>query len=411
MANSRTGVKAALRSRNIRQNARRNRETIAKLRPSMIETKAVGTQPDIASQPRGSLHQPPLVSIVIPAYNAAGYIPATLDSAFAQTLSDYEIIVVNDGSPDTPLLEEALQPYLGKIRYIKQENRGPSNARNTGIQASRGKYVWFPNHLANQIAIFESDPALGLVYANGVQIRDDQPVGVSFDRTPQSLPVNFDSLLREQSTVNTSSAVVAREALLEAGMFDEQFRRCEDYDLWLRLAAAGVRMTFTREIQIAHRPANGLAASGDLMKQALIAVYQKALATQKLTEEQTSVVRAKIANISLAIQFERAKQFLLEGKFAEAVECTDRAKEITPLWKLRLAKLGLRLFPHVLQSLYRAHLRRVENRKRAQREESLKLAGFANRTIDDVARTGSAAVSAAVRRASRPPREGAMPPG
>jgi len=71
---------------------------------------------------------------------------------------------VNDGSPDTPLLEEALQPYLGRIRYIKQENRGPSNARNTGIQASRGKYVafldsddlWFPNHLANQIAIFES---------------------------------------------------------------------------------------------------------------------------------------------------------------------------------------------------------------------------------------------------------------
>jgi hypothetical protein len=167
-------------------------------------------------------------------------------------------------------------------------------------------------------------------------------------------------------------------------MFDEQFRRCEDYDLWLRLAAAGVRMTFTREIQIAHRPANGLAASGDLMKQALIAVYQKTLATQKLSEEQTSVVREKIANISLAIQFERAKQFLLEGKFSEAVECIDRAKAITPLWKLRVAELGLRLFPHLLQSLYRAHLRRVEKRKRVQREESLKLAGFANGTIDGV---------------------------
>jgi hypothetical protein len=223
--------------------------------------------------------------------------------------------------------------------------------------------------------------------------------------------VNFDSLLREQATVNTSSAVVSREALVAAGMFDEQFRRCEDYDLWLRLAAAGVRMTFTREIQIAHRPANGLAASGDLMKQALIAVYQKILATQNLTEEQASVVHAKIANISLAIQLERAKQFLLEGKFAEAVKCIDRAKEIAPLWNLRVAELGMRLFPHVLQSLYRVHLRRVENRKRAQREESLKLAGFANRTIDGVTRTGTTAVSAAVSRASRPPGEGAAPSG
>ena len=168
MANSRTGVKAALPSRNIRQNARRNRETIAKLRPSMIETKAVGTQPDIASQPRGSLHQPPLVSVVIPAYNAASYITATLDSAFAQTLSDYEIIVVNDGSPDTPLLEEALQPYLGKIRYIKQENRGPSNARNTGIQASRGKYVAFLDsdyeHQKAQLDLLNTTGDLGRLF-------------------------------------------------------------------------------------------------------------------------------------------------------------------------------------------------------------------------------------------------------
>src|ERR1700740_1201806 len=93
-------------------------------------------------------------------------------------------------------------------------------------------------------------------------------LGVSFDRTPQSLPVNFDSLLREQSTVNTSSAVVSREALVEAGMLDEQIRRCEDYDLWLRLAAAGVRMTFTREIQIAHRPAKGLGAPRGFLQSA-----------------------------------------------------------------------------------------------------------------------------------------------
>lgn len=369
------------------------RGAIEELRERMTESEVMGTQLDIDSQTRGSLDHTPLISVVIPAYNAAAYLPATLDSVLLQNFSNYEIIVVNDGSPDTPELEKALQPYFGKLRYIKQENRGPSSARNTGIRAARGKYVafldsddiWLPKHLANQMAMLESNPSLGLVYANGVQIRDERPIGVSFDRTPQSLPVNFDSLLREQSTVNTSSAVVSRDALVKAGMFDEQFRRCEDYDLWLRLAAAGVRMTFTREIQIAHRPANGLAASGDLMKQALIAVYQKTLATQKLTEVQTAVARAKIANISQAIEFERAKQFLLEGKFGEAVDCIDRAKAITPLWKLRVVKLGLRLSPHLLQSLYRGHLRRVERRKLARRERSLKLAGFANGRIDGLA--------------------------
>ena len=361
--------------------------------PEDAETKTVSTQPEIDAQAHGSWEQGPLVSVVIPAYNAAAYLPATLDSVLAQTFSNYEIIVINDGSPDSPELEKVLRPYFGKIRYIQQENRGPSSARNTGIAAARGQYVafldsddiWLPKHLANQMAMFASDPSLGLVYANGVHIRDERPVGVSFDRTPQSLPVNFDSLLREQSTVNTSSTVVSRAALVQAGMFDEQFRRCEDYDLWLRLAAAGVHMTFTREIQIAHRPANGLAASGDLMKQALIAVYQKTLATQKLTEQQTSVARAKIENLSMAIQLERAKEFLLEGKFGEAVDCVDRAKATTPSWKLRVAGLGLRLSPHLLQSLYRAHLRRVERRKLARREQSLKVAGFANGRIDGLA--------------------------
>jgi hypothetical protein len=137
----------------------------------------------------------------------------------------------------------------------------------------------------------------------------------------------------------------------------------------------------------------------------------KDLGHAKTNRGTTFVVRAKIASISLAIQFERAKQFLLEGKFGDALDCIEHAKAITPLWKLRLAELGLRLFPHLLQSLYRAHLRRVENRKRAQREESLKLAGFANRTIDGVTRTSSAAVSAAVRRASRSPGERAAPSG
>jgi hypothetical protein len=328
-----------------------------------------------------------VASIVIPAYNSAVYIANALNSVLAQTYINYEIIVVNDGSPDTPALEHVLHPYLSKIRYIRQENRGPSGARNTAIRAARGRYVafldsddlWLPKHLAKQVEALEKDPSLGLVYSNAVHIEDDYPVGIAFDSTPQSLPVDFDALLQERSTVNTSSAVVSRQALVQAGLFDEQLRRCEDYDLWLRLAHAGVRMTFTREIQICHRLANGLAASGELMKQALIQVYEKTLSTQTLTDKQTRVVRKKIADIAMAIEFERAKQALLAGRFQEALESVRRAQAAAPNWRLRSAEIGLRLFPRLLRPLYRSHLRRVERRKRARRARSLKSVGFADR--------------------------------
>src|SRR5579864_7085464 len=123
-------------------------------------------------------NQTPLVSVVIPAYNSSRYISGTLDSVLSQTLSNREIILVNDGSPDTRELEATLQPYVQGLRYFNQENRGPSAARNVGIRAARGRYVafldsddvWLPHHLFNQVQHLERDPELGLVYANNSQV-------------------------------------------------------------------------------------------------------------------------------------------------------------------------------------------------------------------------------------------------
>src|SRR3954469_6661492 len=83
----------------------------------------------------------PQVSVIIPAYNIAPYIIETLDSVLAQTFTDYEVIVVNDGSPDTEEFEAAFQPYLDRIVYLKQENGGASLARNTGLHAARGEFI------------------------------------------------------------------------------------------------------------------------------------------------------------------------------------------------------------------------------------------------------------------------------
>ena len=308
---------------------------------------------DIPSGIDGTLVHAPLVSVVVPAYNAAPYIGATLESVFAQTFRDLEVLVVNDGSPDTPDLEIALEARQSQIRYIRQENRGPGSARNAGIRSARGNYIafldsddfWLPHHLAKQVEHLQADPSLQMVYANGLCLRGDVPVGILFDTSPQSLPIDLDCLLHERSTVITSSVVALRQALLNIGMFDEQLRRVEDYDLWLRLAQSGGRISFTREIQIGHRQANGLAADWKLMRRALIQVYEKHLAVGILNEQQARFVRQKIHSISMAIEFRDAKQALLEGQFSAALESVQKVQASDRSWKLDLAQIGLRRFP------------------------------------------------------------------
>jgi glycosyltransferase involved in cell wall biosynthesis len=325
----------------------------------------------------------PLVSVVIPAYNTAKYIPATLNSVVSQTFRDFEILVVNDGSPDTPQLELAIQPFGARIRYIKQTNRGPSSARNTGIREARGKYIafldsddlWFPEHLANQVSALQKDPSLGLTYANGIHVEDETPVSTAFDRTPQQEPVTFEALLREDSTVSTSSTLALRRPLLEVGLFDEGFRRCEDFDLWLRLAHQGVRISFTRKIQIYHRLANGLAANSILMKRARAEVYAKAEKLPNLTESQRLTIRRKISEIKQEIEMENVKEPLLSGRYAEARQAAKQAARTASNWKLTAVVIGLRFFPSLVQKLYRFHLRRVTRQKRTESRKKMVEAG------------------------------------
>src|SRR5271165_3446979 len=117
----------------------------------------------------------PRVSVIIPTYKTANLIAACLDSVFAQTYKDFEAVVVNDGSPDTPELEKVLAPYMERIVYIKQENKRTAGARNNAIRHARGEFVafldsddtWMPDHLASQMQLFASDTSLGLTYSNG----------------------------------------------------------------------------------------------------------------------------------------------------------------------------------------------------------------------------------------------------
>ena len=322
----------------------------------------------------------PTISVVIPAYTCAGSIGAALESVFSQTFREFEVIVINDGSPDTPQLERALTPYQERIQYIRQENAGPSSARNRGIRQARGKYVafldsddfWFPRHLENQINLLLGDPSLHFVYANLLVLHGNTPNGAGFDLFPQLPPVTVDALLREECKIGTSSVVASREALMSAGLFDESMRRCEDFDFWLRLAICGAHMSFSPEIQLGHRSANGLSSDRMLMKRARILVYENLLRQMQLTPEQRQLVNRKIAVNEAECQIDQAKLSLLKQNYAQALSAARKATDTMPSWKLHIAVRGLHAVPNLLLHSYRAYTQVLEARNRYRSARRMK---------------------------------------
>jgi glycosyltransferase involved in cell wall biosynthesis len=189
----------------------------------------------------------PLVSAVIPAFNAARFIEQAIDSVLAQTYTNYEIIVVDDGSSDDTL--EKLKSYGNKVTIISQPNKGVSSARNAGIMKSRGEWVafldaddyWEKEKLARQIDYIKQNHDVVLVHTGKRLFGEHGTIEYDDDEAPFHLlrqSANFRSLL-VRNCVNTSSVMVKRDVVVEAGMFDITLRQCEDQDLWLRVAKRG----------------------------------------------------------------------------------------------------------------------------------------------------------------------------
>jgi len=176
--------------------------------------------------------------------------------------------------------------------------------------------------------------------------------------------------------------VVLRTALLQAGLFDESMNRCEDFDLWLRLASAGVRMRYDRDVHVCHRLGEGLSADKILMKQGRIHAYQKAMAQAALSPAQQRIIHKKLIDLEFEIQTELARQSLLAGQYEEALAIAKKADWAARGAKLRVAILGLRFFPGALRMAYTIYLRVLETYKRAQRTRSVKKLGIAGKTLN-----------------------------
>ena len=302
--------------------------------------------------------QQPLVSVIIPAYQAAEHIREALDSVFAQTYPNFEVVLVNDGSPDTEALEQAIRSYGERLIYIRQENRGPSGARNTAIRTARGKYIacldsddiYLPEHLARLVPLLE-EQGLDLVYCDSYFMKDRVHVGRSsvgraFERQPQSPPVTFEKLLTEECAVTTSAVVASRQAMIDAGLFDERYRRSEDFDLWVRMSFRGAKMNLLRQVGIEHRMLpDGLAADSYLLKQAQIEVYKKVLATLPVSAKQKRLIQELIARVEGLCQMDLVKRYLQEGRYPEARLAAGQAAALLQDWKSRRVALAVQIAP------------------------------------------------------------------
>jgi glycosyltransferase involved in cell wall biosynthesis len=203
----------------------------------------------------------PTFTIAMPAYNAASTIGAAIRSVLAQTRSDFELLVVDDGSVDDTIAVVARFEDDERVRLFRQQNTGPGAARNRAINSGAGRYIsmldsddlWLPAYLETMAGILDDNPDVGLAYTDA-WILDDATGRIRRTsamhyqhppRDPPRDPLDFLALLLKRGNFVFTSTTVRRSVLEQVGLFEAALKPAEDYGLWLRIVAHGFRAART----------------------------------------------------------------------------------------------------------------------------------------------------------------------
>ncbi len=224
------------------------------------------------------------ISVIIPCYNSLQFVGDAIDSVLQSTISSFEILVVDDGSnePVAPFLNDRY-PNVGNLRCIRQENRGLSGARNTGIREALGEFLVFldaddlilPDKLRVQLEFLRSNTTIHVVYSLSEWFKGDDP--------EQTFPVRFpiyegDILanLLYGNFIHVNSVMIPKNLVIDAGGFDESFKELEDWDLWLRLAVSDFQFACVQQILSKVRVHAGSMTSDQLkMNRTMVRVLEK----------------------------------------------------------------------------------------------------------------------------------------
>ncbi|MFV0422307.1 glycosyltransferase family 2 protein [Oleidesulfovibrio sp.] len=193
----------------------------------------------------GGLGALPAVSVIIPAYNAALFINKAIDSVLRQTFTDYELIVVDDGSVDGTA--EVIQAYGSKVRYVHQKNGGVSSARNKGIHHAKAPFIafldaddyWHAQKLEKQYAFMTRNPHFALSYTDMEHHAEGKVIYPSYLHSGRYSHLGSGRLYRNlmyETFIFVPTVMVKTECFNTVGLFDESLSNAEDKDMWLRIA-------------------------------------------------------------------------------------------------------------------------------------------------------------------------------
>lgn len=273
----------------------------------------------------------PEVSVVIPAYNAAGTLPQTLASLTAQTFANFEAIVVDDGSSDDTAAQ-ARACADPRVRVLSGPNTGVAGARNRGIEAADAELIafldaddlWEPDKLALQVEALRTRPDAGICVTSAIRIdRDARPRGPALFRDPDDVT---EALLLDSMVVGCVSSGLMRRALLERlGGFDPRFSQCADWDLWLRASLATRFVVLSQPLVRYRSYAGNMSSNLVLLERDTFAVLEKFYAQAEAAAYRR--LRRRVYSNHWMIC---SGSYAHAGRWSEALRCLARGLLVYP---------------------------------------------------------------------------------
>lgn len=240
----------------------------------------------------------PKVSVIIPTYNREDYLPDAIDSVLNQTYQDFEIIIIDDGSTDSTknIVTNYISQNGERVKYLFQNKKGSSAARNNGIKNAKGEFIafldsddiWLPEKLEKQIKLIESDK-IGFVHSNAIVESNGK---ITSRIKPNSPVLNFDDLFLGGKNIVMSTSLIKKEFIEDVGMLDEALKVAVDYDLWIRILMRYPIKHINETLAVYREHNNNISSDLELMHKHGIKICLKLL---KMNEVPIKFVKRKLA--------------------------------------------------------------------------------------------------------------------